>query len=39
VLHVADHAEKMPRGISNSIYVRAELESIFGNARVWEGAV
>jgi DNA polymerase-3 subunit alpha len=39
VLHVADHAEKMPRGISNSVYVRAELESIFGNARVWEGAV
>jgi DNA polymerase-3 subunit alpha len=39
VLHVADHAEKMPRGISNSVYVRAELESIFGNARVWEDAV
>jgi DNA polymerase-3 subunit alpha len=39
VLHVGDHAEKMPRGISNSVYVRAELESIFGNARVWEGAV
>jgi DNA polymerase-3 subunit alpha len=39
VLHVGDHAEKMERGISNSVYVRAELESIFGHARVWEGAV
>ena len=39
VLHIGDHAESMRRGISNSIYVRAELESIFGNAHVWEGAV
>jgi hypothetical protein len=26
----------MPRGISNSVYVKNELESIFGGARVWE---
>jgi hypothetical protein len=37
VLHVGTEFERMPRGISNSVYVRSELESIFGGARVWEG--
>jgi DNA polymerase-3 subunit alpha len=36
VLHVGDAAERMPRGISNSVYVKNELESIFGGAGVWE---
>ena len=36
VLHVGEAAERMPRGISNSIYVKNELESIFGGAGVWE---
>jgi DNA polymerase III alpha subunit len=36
VLHVGDAVERVPRGISNSVYVRRELESIFGGARVWE---
>ncbi|GAC1523600.1 MAG: DNA polymerase III subunit alpha [Vulcanimicrobiaceae bacterium] len=36
VLHVAGVRETMPRGISNSVYVKNELESIFGGARVWE---
>jgi DNA polymerase-3 subunit alpha len=39
VLHVAGHVEVLPRGISNSIYVRSELESIFGGAGVWEAPV
>jgi DNA polymerase-3 subunit alpha len=36
VLHVGAEFERMPRGISNSVYVKNELESIFGGARVWE---
>jgi DNA-directed DNA polymerase III PolC len=36
VLHVGDAFERVPRGISNSVYVRNELESIFGGAGVWE---
>ncbi|GAC1304532.1 MAG: hypothetical protein NVSMB21_05110 [Vulcanimicrobiaceae bacterium] len=36
VLHVGASKEIVPRGISNSVYVKAELESIFGGARVWE---
>ncbi|MBD5657482.1 MAG: hypothetical protein IAI50_20215 [Candidatus Eremiobacteraeota bacterium] len=36
VLHGGDVAERMPRGISNSIYVKNELESIFGGGGVWE---
>jgi hypothetical protein len=39
VLHVGERAQAMGRGISNSMYVRAELESIFGGAGVWEDAV
>ena len=39
VLHVGDDTERVPRGISNSVYVRSELESIFGGARVWEAPV
>jgi DNA polymerase-3 subunit alpha len=36
VLHVGEEFERMPRGISNSVYVKSELESIFGGSRVWE---
>ncbi|MBD5634524.1 MAG: hypothetical protein IAI49_08615, partial [Candidatus Eremiobacteraeota bacterium] len=36
VLHVGTESEQMPRGISNSVYVKNELESIFGGSRVWE---
>jgi hypothetical protein len=36
ILHVGEESERMPRGISNSVYVKNELESIFGGARVWE---
>ncbi|MBD5606581.1 MAG: DNA polymerase III subunit alpha [Candidatus Eremiobacteraeota bacterium] len=36
VLHVGNESERMPRGISNSVYVKNELESIFGGSRVWE---
>ncbi len=36
ILHIGDAAERVPRGISNSVYVRNELESIFGGSRVWE---
>jgi len=36
VLHVGEESERMPRGISNSVYVKNELESIFGGSRVWE---
>jgi len=39
VLHVGDMRETMPRGISNSVYVKNELESIFGGARVWEAVL
>ena len=39
VLHVGDASETMPRGISNSVYVKNELESIFGGSRVWEAAL
>jgi DNA polymerase-3 subunit alpha len=39
VLHVGERSEKMPRGISTSVYVKNELESIFGRARVWEAPV
>ncbi len=39
VLHVSGAHETMPRGISNSVYVKNELESIFGGARVWEAAL
>jgi DNA polymerase III subunit alpha len=37
VLHIGDHAERLAGGISNSVYVRHELESIFGGPSVWEG--
>jgi DNA polymerase-3 subunit alpha len=36
VLHVGEAVERVPRGISNSVYVKRELESIFGGSRVWE---
>ena len=36
VLHVGETKETMPRGISNGIYVKNELESIFGGGHVWE---
>jgi DNA polymerase-3 subunit alpha len=36
ILHVGEESERMPRGISNSVYVKNELESIFGGSRVWE---
>ena len=36
VLHVGTESERMPRGVSNSVYVKNELESIFGGSRVWE---
>jgi DNA polymerase-3 subunit alpha len=36
VLHVGSESERMPRGISSSVYVKNELESIFGGSRVWE---
>jgi len=39
VLHVGEATEKLPRGISNGVYVKNELESIFGRARVWEAPV
>jgi DNA polymerase-3 subunit alpha len=37
VLHIGEHAERVGGGISHSIYVRRELESIFGGPNVWEG--
>ncbi len=37
VVHDGRQAARMPRGISEGMYVRAELEAIFGRARVWEG--
>jgi len=39
VLHVGESAERVERGISGSVYVRRELESIFGARRVWEAAI
>jgi hypothetical protein len=36
VVHVGEAAERMPAGISNSVYVKRELESIFGGTRVWQ---
>jgi len=39
VLHVAGAHETLPRGISNSVYVKNELESIFGGTRVWGAAL
>jgi len=39
VLHVGASTERLPRGISTSVYVKNELESIFGGARVWEAAI
>jgi hypothetical protein len=38
VLHVGERSQRMPVGISNSVYVRSELEAIFGKDAVWEGA-
>jgi DNA polymerase-3 subunit alpha len=39
VLHVGASSERMPRGVLKAIYVRAELESIFGSSGVWQGPV
>jgi DNA polymerase-3 subunit alpha len=39
VMHVGEDTEKLPRGISNAIYVQRELESIFGRSRVWEAPI
>ena len=39
VLHVGTAAERMARGISNGVYVKRELESIFGGTSVWEAPV
>ena len=36
VLHVGTDARRLPRGVSGEFYVRNELESIFGNACVWQ---
>ena len=35
-LHVGTAAERLERGIANSVYVRHELETIFGARRVWD---
>jgi DNA polymerase-3 subunit alpha len=37
LLHVGETVEQMPRGVAAAVSVRHELETIFGNARVWEG--
>jgi DNA polymerase-3 subunit alpha len=37
VLHVNERSQRMPVGISNSVYVKNELEAIFGKSAVWEG--
>ncbi|HMD03416.1 MAG TPA: hypothetical protein VKG44_10685, partial [Candidatus Baltobacteraceae bacterium] len=37
VLHIGEHSERLSGGISHSIYVRHELEAIFGGPSVWEG--
>ena len=39
VMHIGEDIEKLPRGISNAIYVQRELESIFGRSRVWEAPI
>jgi DNA polymerase-3 subunit alpha len=39
VMHVGEKTERLPRGISDSIYVKNELESIFGRSGVWEAPV
>jgi hypothetical protein len=39
VMHVGEIAEQLGRGISNSVYVKNELESIFGRSRVWEAPI
>ena len=39
VFHIGEHAERMGRGISNAIYVKNELESIFGPRGVWEAGL
>jgi DNA polymerase-3 subunit alpha len=36
MLHVGETVQQMPRGIAAGIYVKQSLETIFGNARVWE---
>ena len=36
MLHVGGKVEQMSRGIAQGTYVKRELETIFGNARVWE---
>jgi DNA polymerase-3 subunit alpha len=36
VMHVGENVERLPRGISDSIYVKNELESIFGRSGVWQ---
>ena len=38
-MHIGEDIEKLPRGISNAIYVQRELESIFGRSRVWEAPI
>jgi DNA polymerase III subunit alpha len=38
VLHVDDRSQRMPLGISNSVYVKNELEAIFGRDAVREGS-
>jgi len=39
MLHIGETMEAVPRGISNSLYVKDELESIFGGTHVWEAPV
>jgi DNA polymerase-3 subunit alpha len=39
VMHIGEDIEKLPRGISNAIYVQRELESNFGRSRVWEAPI
>ena len=36
MLHVGEEVQQMPRGIAQGTYVKHSLETIFGNARVWE---
>lgn len=38
VVHVDERSQRMPARISNSVYVKSELEAIFGRDAVWEGA-
>jgi DNA polymerase III subunit alpha len=37
VLHADGKSQRMPVGISSGVYVRSELEAIFGRAAIWEG--